>query len=170
MKKPVLAALGLAAAAVTLFPAVSEAQSPSRVRAGTLNCAVSPGVGLLIGSRKQLDCVYTSSRRGYRERYTGAVTRLGIDVGFTAGGRLAWAVFAPSRGPAALAGTYVGAGAEATAGVGAQANVLVGGSDRSVALQPLSVGVQTGVDLALAVSSLELQPAGPMGGGRRHRR
>jgi len=172
MKKSVMAIAGLAAAAA-LLPSAADAQSRTRTRVGTLTCDVAPGVGLILGSRKAVDCVYTSSSRRYRERYTGSVGRLGIDIGFTGGGKLAWAVFAPSRrGPGALAGTYVGAGAEATVGAGLGANVLVGGSDRSVALQPLSIGVQTGANVALAASSLELTSAGgpPPRQHRRHRR
>lgn len=159
MRKPVFALLGLAAATVAFVPLSAEAQT--RTRVGVLDCTVAPGVGLILGSSKQLNCLYTSSRGKYRERYVGAVNRVGLDVGFTDGGRLAWGVFAPSRrGPGALGGTYVGAGAEATLGVGLGANVLVGGSDRTIALQPLSVGAQTGIDLALAVSSIELTPVG----------
>ena len=48
----------------------------------------------------------------------------------------------------ALAGSYVGVGAEATAGAGLGANALVGGTGRSFSLQPLSVQGQTGVNIA----------------------
>ncbi len=58
----------------------------------------------------------------------------------------------------ALAGTYAGATAEATIAVGLGANVLVGGSNRTVALQPLSVTGQTGLNLAAGVASLTLRP------------
>jgi hypothetical protein len=56
----------------------------------------------------------------------------------------------------ALAGTYLGASAEATAGVGAGANLLIGGSDDTISLQPLSVQGQTGLNAALGVSELIL--------------
>ena len=74
-----------------------------------------------------------------------------------------WSVFAPSgwvsRG--ALAGIYAGATAEATVGAGLGANVLVGGSDRSIALQPLSVQGQAGLNVAVGVADLILVAAPP---------
>ena len=63
------------------------------------------------------------------------------------------------RGFGTLAGVYSGATAEATIAVGLGANALVGGSNRTVALQPLSVTGQTGLNLAVGVASLELRPA-----------
>ena len=70
---------------------------------------------------------------------------------------MVWAVYAAtSGGPAALAGTYAGASAEASVGAGLGANVLVGGSNRTIALQPLSVQGQTGVNLAVGVTGLTL--------------
>ena len=59
----------------------------------------------------------------------------------------------------ALAGNYGGASAEATVGAGIGANVLVGGSDRTVALQPVSVQGQAGLNVAAGVAGLDLQPA-----------
>ena len=53
-------------------------------------------------------------------------------------------------------GTYTGAQAEATVGAGLGANVLIGGSNRSVALQPLSFQGQLGLDIAAGIGSLEL--------------
>jgi len=92
--------------------------------------------------------------------YTGSITKFGLDLGATAGGEMAWSVFAPSNKRfGALAGHYGGATAEATVGAGVGANVLVGGSNRTVTLQPLSVQGQTGLNLAVGVAGLELHPA-----------
>jgi hypothetical protein len=57
----------------------------------------------------------------------------------------------------ALAGTYVGASGSISLGVGAGANVLVGGSHRSIALQPISLEGHAGVNLALGVAGLTLR-------------
>ncbi len=46
--------------------------------------------------------------------------------------------------------------------VGGNANALVGGSENSFALQPLSFEGQTGLNVAVGVASLELRPAGPV--------
>ena len=110
--------------AVVAFGAPGEAQAQGRVKVGTLTCEMSGGIGLIVASRKELSCRFSPSERGWRrEAYVGSVTRLGVDVGATAGGRLIWAVYAPTNaGRYALAGGYGGASAEATvgAGVGAQ--------------------------------------------------
>lgn len=153
MKKSLLALAAVAAATLATVPA------EALVRAGVLTCQVAPGVSVVVGSQKAVTCQYKSVR-GYTERYVGRVTRVGLDVGFTTGGTLVWAVYAPSRrGRGALAGEYGGASAEATVGAGIGANALVGGSKRSITLQPLSVGAQQGLDLAVAVGGLQLEYA-----------
>ena len=75
-----------------------------------------------------------------------------------AGAAIAWAVLAPTTqlGAGALAGTYAGVSADAAAGLGVGANALVGGSNNTVTLQPLSVEGQVGVSVALGVSALTL--------------
>lgn len=150
MKRSVIALAAVAFAAIAAVPA------EARVRAGMLTCQVAPGASFVLGSQKALDCQFKSVR-GYRERYVGRITRVGLDVGFTTGGTIVWAVYAPARpGPGALAGGYGGASAEATVAAGVGANALIGGFRRSITLQPLSVGTQKGFDLAVAVSGLEL--------------
>jgi len=63
--------------------------------------------------------------------------------------------------PGFLAGDYVSASGEATLIAGLGANVLVGGSNRTIALQPLSVSGQIGLNLAVGVSELRLGPPRP---------
>jgi Protein of unknown function (DUF992) len=151
-----------AALALALAMVPAAAQEAGRTRVGTLTCNISPGVGLIVGGQRQLSCIFTSARGRVREAYEGTVGTLGLDIGATSGGQLTWAVFAPTTlRRAALAGTYVGATAGGTVGVGASANVLVGGSNRTVALQPVSVQAQTGVNIAAGVSQMELRPATP---------
>ena len=103
-------------------------------------------------------CTFHSAG-GRREYYEGTIRKFGIDIGATAAGVLAWEVFAPTAGRlrGALAGDYVGVDASATIGAGIGANALMGGFDRSIALQPISVEAQTGVALAAGVASLTLE-------------
>src|SRR5690349_10482878 len=127
-------------------------------KVGTLSCDISGGVGMIVASQKAVRCMFTPSAGGRREVYQGTVSKLGLDVGATGGGRMVWAVFAPTnkiRG--ALAGEYAGASAEATVGAGAGANVLVGGSNRTITLQPISVQGQVGLNLAVGVAGLNLR-------------
>ncbi len=151
------AALPMALVALVASSSLSKAQAQSRVRAGVLTCNVSGGVGLILTSQKSTACVF-NPRRGRNEYYVGVIRRFGLDIGATQQGILTWAVLSEgSVAPGSLAGSYVGATAEATVGAGLGANVLVGGSRRTIALQPLSVSGQTGLNFALGVGDFELR-------------
>lgn len=153
----VLAAVALAGAIAMPAPAMAQAE---RTKVGTLTCDISAGIGIIIASKKDVSCMFTPSRPGPREVYVGSISKFGLDLGATTGGEMIWAVYAPSnRRFGALAGHYVGATAEATVGAGVGANVLVGGSNRTVTLQPLSVQGQTGLNVAAGVAGLSLRPA-----------
>lgn len=159
MRKPLSAIAALAVAAAIALPIPASAQA-NRTKVGTLSCDISGGIGLIITSKKDLTCMFTPSQPGPREVYVGSITKFGLDLGATAGGEMVWAVYAPtSRKFGALAGNYGGATAEATVGAGLGANVLVGGSDRTVALQPVSVQGQAGLNVAAGVAELRLRPA-----------
>ena len=150
IRKTLLASAGLAFVALAATPAGAQ------TRTGMLTCTVAPGVGLILGSQKQVNCDFRSVQ-GWHESYSGSITRIGLDVGFTVGGTIAWAVFAPAgSGRGVLAGGYGGATAEATVIGGLGANVLVGGFQRSIALQPVSVGAQRGLNAAAGIGGLEL--------------
>ncbi|HEX4239675.1 MAG TPA: DUF992 domain-containing protein, partial [Xanthobacteraceae bacterium] len=136
------------AAAVVAAAAVPADAQPRRVQVGTLACSISAGVGLVVASQRNVSCNFQPDG-GPPEAYTGTMTRIGVDVGFTSGGAMVWGVFADTnRYAGMLTGTYAGATAEATVAAGLGANVLVGGSNHSVALQPLSVQGQVGLNVA----------------------
>lgn len=135
----------------------NDASADARVEVGVLSCSVEGGTGFIIGSTKDLVCEL--ERPGVNETYRGTIDKFGLDIGTTTQGVIAWTVLAPTTdiGPGALEGEYAGVSAEATAGAGIGANVLVGGSDDSVMLQPVSVQAQTGLNLALGVASMSLR-------------
>jgi hypothetical protein len=148
----------LLAAAVLAVTQPASAQQ-SRVQVGQLSCSVSSGVGLIVGSQRNVSCNFQPDN-GPPEAYTGTMTKVGLDVGFTTGSAIVWTVFTgTNRYVGMLSGTYTGAQAEATVGAGVGANALIGGSNRSVALQPLSVQGQTGLNVAAGIGSLELHLA-----------
>jgi Protein of unknown function (DUF992) len=157
MRRNFAVALILMLAAVSFNAGSAQAQ---RVRTGVLNCDVSAGIGLIIGSQRSVNCLFTPDLPGPQEGYFGTITKFGLDIGATVGGAMVWAVYADtSRGYGFLAGEYAGASGEATVAVGLGANVLVGGSNRTVALQPVSITGQVGLNLALGVASLSIRPA-----------
>jgi len=157
LRRSVIGTLVLALAALVVSPQAAQAQ---RVRAGVLNCDVSGGIGLIIGSQRTVNCLFTPDIPGPQEGYFGTITKFGLDLGATVAGSLVWAVYADTtRGLGFLAGDYAGASGEATVAVGLGANVLVGGSNRTVALQPLSVMGQVGLNIAVGVANLSLRPS-----------
>jgi hypothetical protein len=149
--------IAFAIVAASIAPA--SAQAPSGVRAGMLQCQLAPSIGLILGSHQSMTCRFIPDGPYPPEVYLGAINTVGLDIGITAGGALAWAVFAPTAGPpaGALAGVYVGPSGEIGIGVGVGANILFGGNARSIALQPLSVSGEVGLNLSVGISGLELR-------------
>ena len=158
MFRTAFAATVIAAVALVMIVKPADAQ-PRRIQVGTLTCSVSAGVGLIVGSQRNVNCLLKGQPGEPEEAYTGTMTRVGLDVGVTTGGAIIWAVFSDTnRYAGMLAGTYTGASAEVSVAAGLGANVLVGGSNRTVALQPLSVQGQIGLDVAAGIGQLELHP------------
>lgn len=152
--------LGTAVAAAGLAFASAADAAPAGVKVGELTCNVSSGWGFIFGSSKDLHCTFRPSGHP-REHYTGTINKFGVDIGYTEGGVLIWGVFAPSSdiGTGALSGTYVGGSAQATVGVGAGANALIGGLNKSIALQPLSLEGSKGLNVAAGIGSITLKSA-----------
>jgi hypothetical protein len=150
------AKLAVIAAVPALVAGTATAQD--RVQAGQLTCDISGGIGLIFGSQRTLNCTFAPSVPGPVEFYAGTLTKLGVDIGVTAGGAMVWLVYAPTSRPAgALSGSYGGATAEATVVAGVGANVLIGGSNRTVELQPVSLQGQAGLNVAAGVAGIDLR-------------
>ena len=144
------------AAAATLLAVVPAAQSQSGANVGSLTCNVAGGVGFVFGSSKELNCLFTRTD-GKAERYSGSIKKFGVDIGFTKEAHVVWLVFAPGNiAPGALAGSYGGATASGTVGVGVGANVLLGGSNKQVSLQPVSVEGSVGLNVAAGIGAVDL--------------
>ncbi len=144
--------------AATLFGA--HAQAASGIKVGVLSCSTKGGIGYIIGSSKAIDCAFKPTSGARVEHYSGKLGKLGVDIGVTNDSVVAWAVFAPGKlKPGSLAGSYAGVSAEATVGGGLGANVLVGGFEKSVNLQPISVQAQTGLNVAGGIGTLHLDYA-----------
>lgn len=149
----------LAGVAVALTASLAGANAQERVQVGVLECRGGASIGFIVGSVTNLGCVLRID--GVPEdRYVATIRKVGVDLGITSETALAWGVFAPTRqlGPGDLSGNYAGAQGSATIGVGAGGNVLVGGSNNSIALQPLSLQGQVGLSVAAGLESLELRP------------
>ena len=147
--------------AALIFSATASAQTPKTwTQVGMLTCKLNPSIGFIIAGHQTMECRYVPSEGGPPQAYEGALNTVGIDIGISAGGVLGWAVLAPTGGiPAgALAGEYVGASGDLGIGIGAGANVLIGGSARTFALQPISLEGSIAVNVALGVSGLKLRP------------
>jgi len=153
--------LGAAIAVTGLAIASAANAAPAGVKLGTLSCNVAGGMGFVFGSTKDLTCSYEPTK-ALVEYYAGTISKWGVDIGYTGKGKLVWAVFAPASDvhPGAVEGEYAGASAQANIGVGLGANVLVGGLDKSIALQPVSVEGSTGLNVAAGIGSIRLKHVG----------
>lgn len=147
----------LVAAVTGLFATGITAQTA--VVLGTLSCTGGEGVGLIVGSKKTYECNFKAVDGRPTEHYRATVTRIGLDVGVTGESTMIWTVLTTSKGlgQRALVGTYAGAVADASLGIGAGAKVLLGGSKNAITLQPLSVQGQTGINLAIGVGEMVLR-------------
>jgi hypothetical protein len=155
MNRALIAAIALlGAGVVTASPAFAD---EAGVKAGILTCNESSGWGLVFGSSRTLKCSYAGTPHSH-ERYSGAITKFGVDIGYLSSAVMVWAVLAPTTdlAPGALGGQYAGATGSATVGGGAGVNVLVGGSGHQIVLQPLSIEGQTGINVAGGIAALKL--------------
>ncbi len=152
------------AAAVALSAAFALPAQAAGVKVGILTCHVASGWGFVLGSSKHLLCNYQPRGR-HPEHYTGSIDKYGVDVGYTASSVIVWGVIAPASDmkPGVLQGGYGGVTAQAGIGLGVGANALVGGFDKSIALQPLSVEGEKGLNVAAGIAALRLKyvAAGP---------
>ena len=150
--------VGLSALGVVLSMSATAALAESGANVGLLKCTVNGGIGLIIGSSKGMTCRFEPVGGGSAQTYTGSVGKLGVDIGVTSKSYIRWRVIASGKlKPGALAGSYGGITAQATVGVGLGANALVGGSNKSIALQPLSIQGQAGLNIAGGIGTMRLK-------------
>jgi hypothetical protein len=151
-----IAALSAAVLAIGAMAPAMPAKAAG-VKAGVLNCSVESGWGFVFGSSRGLQCSYSGS--GHNEHYRGRISKYGVDIGYLQSGVIVWGVIAPtaSLAPGALAGNYGGAAGGASVGVGVDANVLFGGFRSSIALQPVSVEGDKGINVAAGVAAVSLR-------------
>lgn len=149
----------IAIAAFGLATAPARADDGAGVKAGTLTCNVESGWGFVFGSSRGLKCSYEAKPGVIAEHYTGHIAKFGVDIGYSKAGVIVWVVVAPSPDlqPGALEGDYGGVTAGATVGAGLGANVLVGGSNKSIALQPVSFEGSQGLNVAAGIASIRLK-------------
>jgi hypothetical protein len=149
------AVAGLALGALALFAPAHALDATAKI--GTMTCHVSSGWGFVFGSTRELRCVFTGG--GRTENYSGKISKFGVDIGYQQSGVILWAVLAPTTDlkAGALTGDYGGLTAGAAAGVGGNANVLVGGSTKSISLQPISIEGDKGINLAVGIAAISLQ-------------
>ena len=160
MQKKFRLMMGVAALAASAFALSGTAEAaPHGVKVGSLVCHVSSGWGFILGSSKDLRCAFHPAGKKLTEHYEGTVNKFGVDIGYTDGGVIVWEVIAPSSDirPGSVQGDYAGATASATVGAGLGANVLVGGLDKSIALQPLSIEGNTGLNVAAGIGAINLK-------------
>ena len=149
------AALALAFAIATTGVDAAE----SGVKAGYLRCSVEGNVSFIFGSTRDVTCTYRPEAGGRVDRYRGEIKKFGVDIGYQTSGVILWGVIAPTAdiGGGALAGDYGGVSGSVAVVYGVGANALIGGSDKSIVLQPVSIEGIKGVNIAGGIGILTLR-------------
>ena len=140
---PILAAaLGLA----PLFAgtAFAETHGAEPVQIGSLSCNLGLGDGSFTGEGKMASCIFDPAQDAFSEEtYDGEVNSSGPGSGETVNGSMAWLVFAPSAdswSEGGLAGSFTAISDEGAFGSSLGRDVLGGGTEGKLALQPLNLG------------------------------
>lgn len=157
MTRPILA-LAAALTAAPLLPAPAARAQGVGVEIGQLTCRQTGRTNLVIVSDSRFDCVFDPAEDRANERYEGAISKIGLDLSSSKQETIVWLVFAPGAAPepGALEGAYVGASADASAGVGGGARLLVGGNSSRVTLQPAALSGQEGYGVAVGLEGFTL--------------
>lgn len=152
------AAIAFAAFFPQFMPTSAQA---ANIELGLLTCDIDAGTGFLIGSRKDLECVFTPANEDANDEwYFGTESKFGLDIGTTTATVVKWIVLGintDSLAHGALAGKYVGVSASASLGVGLGVNALIGGSNKGFILQPFSLEGSVGVNLAIGLTGIVLR-------------
>jgi hypothetical protein len=151
--------LAVGAASVAIGAVLLGTPGQAAVEAGQVACNVGGDPGLIVPSSRPLSCTFSGPAGA--EHYVGSVSKLGVDIGYLAGGQMLWDVVAPTAYPVpgSLAGSYSGVSASAAVGPGVGANALIDGSNRSFTLQPVSVEGQSGLDVSGGIATINPQYA-----------
>lgn len=130
----------------------------ANVTTGYLTCQEAGGWGYIIGGSYKLHCTYSTKDGRRTEYYTGKISNFGADIGYLKSAVVLWAVAAGTKNlrPGALAGSYGGVQGSVSLGMGGGFNVLVGGFEKSITLQPISVEGQKGLNVAAGVGAMTL--------------
>ena len=158
---PLFLSGALMALSLLLAATPAEAGDEAGAEAGILTCTTLPDsrVNLVIHSAADVECEYTESD-GTVEHYTGSTgVGLGGDLHISHEETLVFTVLAKHREANShqLTGWDHGAKAGVTAGHGAGAALLIGGSEDSIGLKP-AVSHSRGVGLAAGIGYLYLEP------------
>jgi len=154
-------ALAMTLSLLLAMPAFAG-KSTAGAKIGVMTCQTIPhsGFTLLIHSTVDIRCRFESTDGSGMENYIGETgVALGFDLSNNIRKKLVYTVFAAdfTKGNYKLAGKYAGVGASASVGIGTGAQILVGGNNDSVSLQPVIEG-STGVGASAGITYLYIQP------------
>lgn len=152
-------ATALVTLAVLAGLAAPAAHADGGVKVGELTCRMDGLKNDIVYTKEEFACTFQPTS-GDPQSYTAVLKEVGVNLSFTKDNTLVWGVLAPSdnlASPDVLKGTYVGAGGTVEVGGGIGANILVGGGDKSITLQPISVSGLVGAGASLDVSALEIR-------------
>ena len=142
--------------ACAALPAAAE----PGVNVGGLTCDTSAAIATIVMQRQDIRCVFAPADGGPLQFYKGHFDAYGLAIGMVFRGKLAWGVFAPAPEMAryGVAGSYSGLSAQASFGGGGGLNLLVGDTNSTLTLQPLSAEGHVGANVVGGIARMTLVP------------
>lgn len=131
----------------------------ANVKLGKLTCRLTDVENDIVYTDEKFACSF-EPEEGKVESYIGQIKQVGVDLSVVKNYTLVWYVVTGSLNtykPGDMAGTYVGASAEVSAGEGAGADWLTGGFNQEINLQPWAVGSDSGDGVSLGIEEFELK-------------
>lgn len=132
----------------------------SQLYIGALTCEIAGGTGYLVASIRRMDCVFQPMSGG-SQAYEGELRGFGLELGYTKPMKMLWKVYTvgSNHGATAVAGTFVGEAAGATASRSVGGDWVYGGQDGAAAMVGTTYFAATGegYDLEYAIAEIHLK-------------
>lgn len=163
MKKLTRSIIAICLFSVLLLGTTTALYAEKGIKMGQMTIKAIPGTGhnLIVRSSVDVEAVFTDEA-GNKEYYIGEMGyKLGVDLSIKSHEQLEYLVFSPAKdyktGSYALQGKYFGTKVSAQLGVGGGVQVLLGGFDGSISLQPLALDGTKGYGASAGLGYLYLQ-------------
>lgn len=155
-----LTLIALAGVLVTAVP-LAASEAPQRFAVGTLRCAASTADARDAETAKSLTCIFRAGKAGVNSYYRGRIIKFSGDMEQPPDPAISWTVWVPEEidlSNASLAGRYASVPVDDPRVAGLGTNLMLGGENEAIVLEPIHGSQKDRADLAAAIATLELLP------------